>query len=120
MVVSQGIISSVIDITRLTCYSYYLLTANRSKSSYQQTVDTFIFQFSIALSYFNYSESFYTNTLTSTLFRKVFRETCRRYYRKLMVHDKHDRNIVCINRLNRNINHLKFGPIGNHRNNCTD
>ncbi len=85
MILSQGIISSVIDITRLTCYSYYLLTANRSKTSYQQTVDTFIFQFSIVLSYFHYSESFYTNTLISKLFRKVFRETCQRYYRKLMV-----------------------------------
>ncbi len=93
MVVAQGIVSSIIDITRLTCYSYYLLTANHSKSSYQQAVDKFLFQFSIALSYFHYSVSFYTNTLTSTLFRKVFRQTCKSYYRKL---------------------------ISNHKNHCTD
>ncbi|CAF1673119.1 unnamed protein product, partial [Adineta ricciae] len=64
MVVSQGIVSCIIDLTRMSCYAYYLLTANQLKSSYQQIVDTFIFQFSIVLSYFNYSESFYTNTLT--------------------------------------------------------
>ncbi|CAF1537236.1 unnamed protein product [Adineta ricciae] len=65
MVVSQGIVSCIIDLTRMSCYAYYLLTANQLKSSYQQIVDTFIFQFSIVLSYFNYSESFYTNTLTN-------------------------------------------------------
>jgi hypothetical protein len=84
MVVSQAIVSSVVDITRMSCYAYYLLTANLSKSSYQQTVDTFIFQFSIMLSYLNYSESFYTNTLSSILFRKVFRETCKRNCRGMM------------------------------------
>ena len=78
---SQAIVSFVVDVTRLSCYSYYVLTAYRDKTSYQQTVDTFIFQCSLVLSYINYGESFYTNTLTSALFRKVFRETVGRYCR---------------------------------------
>ena len=84
MVVSQAVVSCLVDVTRLCCYSYYLLVAYRVKTAYQQTVDTFIFQFSIALSYFNYSESFYTNIVSSVLFRKVFVAALRRYVRKLL------------------------------------
>ncbi|CAF4151083.1 unnamed protein product, partial [Adineta steineri] len=63
MIFAQAIVSFLLNSTRMSCYSYHLLTTNRPNSSFQQTVDNFLVQFSIVLAYTNYSESFYINTL---------------------------------------------------------
>jgi len=85
MMLSQGSISILIDITRVSCYTYYFLTTNIPKSSYQNTVAMFIFQFSNVLLYINYSKSFYIYTLSSRLFRRVFCEIIQHCCHKLLL-----------------------------------
>ena len=81
---SQVLISILLDITRVSCYTYYFLTENIPQSSYQKTVGVFIFQLSNVILCLNYSKSFYIYTLTSRLFRKVFREIIQHCCRKLI------------------------------------
>jgi len=83
MMLAQASISVLMDFPRTSCYAYYFLTANSLKNSYQETVAIFIFQFSNVLLYLNYSKSFYIYTLASSLFRKIFFDKIRYYYRKL-------------------------------------
>lgn len=80
---AQGSISVLLDFTRISCYSYYFLTANQPKTPYDKSVAVFIFQFSNVLLYVNYSQSFYVYTLASSLFRKIFCDIIQYYYGKL-------------------------------------
>jgi hypothetical protein len=84
MMLAQGSITILLDFTRVSCYSYYFLTVNNPKTSYQKLVAVFIFQFSNVLLYVNYSQSFYVYTLASNLFRKIFCDIIRYYYGKLL------------------------------------
>ncbi|CAF1252113.1 unnamed protein product [Adineta steineri] len=84
MMLTLALFSILIDLTKVSCYTYYFMTTNISKSSYQQTVDVFIFQFGNVFLYLNYSKSFYIYTLASHLFRKVFSEIMQNFYHKLL------------------------------------
>jgi hypothetical protein len=84
MMLALAFSSIIIEITQLSCYSYYFLTTNTLKSNYAKIVAVFVFQLSNILLYINYSKSFYIYTLTSSLYRKILRETILRYYRRLL------------------------------------
>ena len=83
MMIAQAFISILIDVTKVSCYTYYFLTTHIPKSSYQQAVGVFIFQLSNVCMYFNNAKSFYIYTLASRLFRKVFCEIVRHVHEKL-------------------------------------
>jgi len=102
MLLAQASVSVVMDFTRSACYSYYFLTANIPQNSYQKTVAVFIYQFGNVFLYLNYSKSFYIYTLASSLFRKIFCEIIRDYYRKLcgILHLNHDQPVTVIRPIN--------------------
>lgn len=84
MMLAQASISITLDLTRVSCYAYYFIMVKNPGSDYQKLVNVFIFQLSNVLLYLNYSKSFYTYTLASHLFRKIFREVIRHYCSKLL------------------------------------
>ena len=83
MMISQALVSVLLDSTRVSCYSYYFLTLNNPKTTYEKIFAGFIFQLSNALLYMNYAQSFYIYTLASSLFRKTFLNIVHNYYAKL-------------------------------------
>jgi hypothetical protein len=94
----QASVSVLMDFTRVSCYSYYFITANILKNSYQKTVAVFIFQLSNVLLYLDYSKSFYMYTLASSLFRKTFCNIIRYYYGKLfrLLHLNHVQPVAVV------------------------
>lgn len=83
MMLGLAFSSIVIDVTRVSCYAYYFLNTGVQKSSYEKTLDRFIFQMSNVLLYANYAKSFYVYTLTSGLYRKIFRTIIRSYFGRM-------------------------------------
>ena len=82
MMIAQVSITIVLDLTRVSCYSYYFITANEPKTAYTKRLAIFIFQLSNVLLYLNYSKSFYIYTLSSSFFRKIFCDLLRSYHRR--------------------------------------
>ena len=84
MMIAQALVSVLLDSTRVSCYSYYFLTLNNPKTTYEKIFAGFIFQLSNALLYMNYAKSFYIYTLASSLFRKTFLDVVRSYLAELL------------------------------------
>ncbi|UJR27579.1 hypothetical protein I4U23_008860 [Adineta vaga] len=68
MLVQVGL-SSLLIMTRMMSYAYYILKP--TASGYQRLVDVFLMTVTINLYYANYAKSFYIYTLASRLFRSV-------------------------------------------------
>jgi len=66
MMFGQAILSNILDLTRISLYTYFVLSTNIPKSKYQQSIDDFLL-------YTTCLKSFYVYTLTSGFFRIIFR-----------------------------------------------
>ena len=77
-------ISTALSATRVAYYSYYVITANEQKTTYQKTMDSFFAQLTTQLFYLNYAKSFYINTLSSKYFRKIFLQRIIRIWQPLL------------------------------------
>lgn len=84
MMIAQVTITIILDLIRVSCYSYYFITANQPKTAYGKRLAVFIFQLSNVSLYLNYSKSFYIYTLSSSYFRKIFCALLRSYYRRFI------------------------------------
>jgi hypothetical protein len=78
----QVLCSSVLLNIRTAYYSYDRLTTGIRKDDYRRAVETLLSQISSFIFYLNFCKSFFVNTLSSKLFRNVFKENlvihCRR------------------------------------------
>jgi hypothetical protein len=81
MMLGQAVFSICLDLMRISVYSYFVLSTNLPKSSYHRAIDGLLLQISIVLLYSNCSKSFYVYTLSSGLFRRIFRHAIYQYYR---------------------------------------
>ncbi|UJR21609.1 hypothetical protein I4U23_024691 [Adineta vaga] len=63
-------LSSLLILTRMIYYAYYIL--GPSLTGYNRMIGSFLMSFTTLLYYSNYAKSFYIYTLTSRLFRSVF------------------------------------------------
>lgn len=74
MLVQVGL-SSLLILTRMIYYAYYIL--GPSLTGYNRMIGSFLMSFTTLLYYSNYAKSFYIYTLTSPLFRSVFLQRIR-------------------------------------------
>jgi hypothetical protein len=79
----QVICSSVLLNIRTAYYSYTVLSTGLTKDSYRRAVETLILQISSFIFYINFCKSFLVNTLTSKLFRRVFKERLYSFYQRI-------------------------------------
>lgn len=79
----QVICSSILLNIRAAYYAYTVLSVGLPKSSYRTAVETLILQISSFVFYLNFSKSFYVNTLSSKLFRRVFKERLMIIYHRM-------------------------------------
>jgi hypothetical protein len=79
----QVLCSSVLLNIRTAYFSYSVLSTGLTKDSYRRAVEALLLQISSFVFYTNFSKSFYVNTLTSILFRRVFKERLFSFYRRL-------------------------------------
>ncbi|CAF4071843.1 unnamed protein product [Adineta steineri] len=70
MMLSQVGFSSLLILTRMTYYAYYVL--GPSLTGYDKLIGSFLMSFTTLVYYANYCKSFYIYTLSSQLFRSVF------------------------------------------------
>lgn len=70
MLVQVGI-SSLLILTRMIYYAYYILAP--ALTGYNRLIGSFLMSFTILLYYLNYAKSFYIYTLSSQLFRSIFK-----------------------------------------------
>ena len=81
MLVQVGL-SSLLILTRMIYYAYFLLAP--PLTGYNRLVGSFLSSFTIQLYYANYVKSFYIYTLSSQLFRSVFFERIKFILRKIL------------------------------------
>lgn len=82
----QVLCSSVLLNIRSGYYAYTVLSTGLTKDSYRKAVESLILQISSFIFYFNFTKSFFINTLTSRLFRKVFKDRMYFiYYRRARI-----------------------------------
>ena len=67
----QVIVSSILLNVRTTYYSYYVITSDSRKSVRQLAFEAMLLQVSSFVFFSNFAKSFYFNTLTSQLFRRI-------------------------------------------------
>ncbi|CAF2106199.1 unnamed protein product [Rotaria magnacalcarata] len=84
MTLVQILFSFILVNLRTIYYSYTVLTTNMKKDDYRQAMETLILQISSFIFYLNFSKSFFVNTLSSNLFRKVFHERLLFFYRRML------------------------------------
>ncbi|CAF0721531.1 unnamed protein product [Adineta ricciae] len=75
MLVQVGL-SSLLTLTRMIYYAYYIL--GPPLKGYDKMIGSFLMSFTTLLYYSNYAKSFYIYTLTSRLFRTVFLQRLRK------------------------------------------
>jgi hypothetical protein len=80
MLVQVGL-SSLLILTRMIYYAYYIL--GPSLTGYDRMIGSFLMSFTTLLYYANYAKSFYIYTLSSRLFRSVFIERIKECIRIL-------------------------------------
>lgn len=80
MLVQVGL-SSLLILTRMIYYAYYIL--GPKLIGYKKFIGSFLMSFTTLLYYANYAKSFYVYTLSSRLFRKIFLERTKEYIEKL-------------------------------------
>ena len=83
MTLVQVLCSSILLNIRTADYSYQRLTTGVTKDSYRLAVETLLFQISSYMFYLNFCKSFFVNTLSSRLFRRVFIEHLIICYRRI-------------------------------------
>jgi hypothetical protein len=76
--------SSVLILTRMIYYGYYVLAP--PMTGYDKLVGSFLMSFTTQLYYANYAKSFYIYTLSSQLFRSVFFHRVKFGIRKIHTH----------------------------------
>ena len=81
MLVQVGF-SSLLILTRMIYYAYFLLAP--PLTGYNRLVGSFMSSFTIQLYYANYVKSFYIYTLSSQLFRSVFVDRIKFVLRKTL------------------------------------
>jgi hypothetical protein len=81
MLVQVGL-SSLLILTRMIYYTYYIL--GPTLTGYNKMIGSFLMSFTTLLYYANYAKSFYIYTLTSQLFRSVFMERIKEYLQKIL------------------------------------
>ena len=81
MLVQVGF-SSVLILTRMIYYAYYVLAP--PLTGYNKLIGSFLMSFTIQLYYANYVKSFYIYTLSSQLFRSVFVDRIKFILRKIL------------------------------------
>ncbi|UJR08896.1 hypothetical protein I4U23_013150 [Adineta vaga] len=72
----QVICSSILLNIRTAYYAYVTLSTSISKDNYRRAVESLILQISSFIFYLNFSKSFFLNTLSSKLFRRIFNQRC--------------------------------------------
>ncbi|CAF1374254.1 unnamed protein product [Adineta steineri] len=80
----QVISSSILLNIRTVYYSYTVITTNDRKDDYRIAIEKLLLQISSFIFYLNFSKSFFMNTLSSKLFRKVFKERLILFYRHII------------------------------------
>jgi hypothetical protein len=80
----QVLCSSVLLNIRTAYYSYDRLTTGIRKDDYRRAVETLLSQISSFIFYLNFCKSFFVNTLSSKLFRNVFKENLVIYCRRII------------------------------------
>ena len=83
MTLVQVLCSSVLLNIRTGYYSYTVLSTGLTKDSYRKAVETLILQISSFIFYLNFCKGFFINTLSSKLFRKVFKERLLFIYQRI-------------------------------------
>ena len=79
----QVVSSSILLNIRTAYYSYDRLTTFSTKDDYRRAIEALFFQITSFIFYLNFCKSFFVNTLSSKLFRKVFKESLIVYYRRI-------------------------------------
>jgi hypothetical protein len=79
----QVLCSSILLNIRTGYYSYDRLTTSIIKDDYRRAVEALLLQISSFIFYLNFCKSFFVNTLSSKLFRKVFKERFTIFYRQI-------------------------------------
>ncbi|CAF3668810.1 unnamed protein product [Adineta steineri] len=80
----QVISSSILLNIRTVYYSYIVVTTNDRKDEYRIAIEKLLLQISSFIFYLNFGKSFFMNTLSSKLFRKVFKERLILFYRHII------------------------------------
>jgi len=81
MLVQVGF-SSLLILTRMIYYAYYVLAP--PWTGYNKLIGSFLMSFTTQLYYANYCKSFYIYTLSSQLFRSVFIQRVKFCIRKIL------------------------------------
>jgi hypothetical protein len=81
MLVQVGF-SSLLILTRMIYYAYYVLAP--PWTGYYKLVGSFLMSFTTLLYYANYAKSFYIYTLSSHLFRTVFKNRMKVCIQKIL------------------------------------
>lgn len=89
IVLVQVFISLALLSMRTVYYSYIVLSKNLFKSPERIALETLFWQISSFLMYINHSKSFFVNTLTSTLFRKLLIQRLLLGFRRVSSWKKH-------------------------------
>jgi hypothetical protein len=79
----QVLCSSVLLNIRTAYYAYTVISVNIPKSTYRRAVETLLLNISSFVFYLNFSKSFFVNTLSSKLFRKVFKERLIMFWQRI-------------------------------------
>ena len=79
----QVLCSSILLNIRTIDYAYDRLSTSIPKNDYRLAVEALIFQITSFIFYLNFSKSFFVNTLSSTLFRKVFKQRFAIFYQRI-------------------------------------
>lgn len=79
----QVLCSSILLNIRTAYYSYSVLSTSLEKDNYRRAVESLILQISSFVFYLNFCKSFFLNTLSSKLFRRVFKERLTNIYQRL-------------------------------------
>lgn len=82
MMLAQVGFSSLLILTRMIYYAYYVLAP--PLTGYNKLIGSFLMSFTTQLYYANYAKSFYIYTLSSHLFRSIFLNRIKYYIGRML------------------------------------
>jgi hypothetical protein len=82
MMLFQVGFSSLLILTRMIYYAYYVLAP--PLTGYNKLIGSFLMSFTTLVYYANYTKSFYIYTLSSQLFRSIFLQRVKLCIRKIL------------------------------------
>ena len=82
MMLLQVGFSSLLILTRMIYYAYYIL--GPTLTGYRKLIGSFLMSFTTLLYYANYAKSFYIYTLSSQLFRSIFMSRVKFFIQKIL------------------------------------